>query len=67
MSKKIIIVETTIVLPNDDSPVESTRKDKLISIKGKLSEKDKDILWENEDIDIDRLLKERKLYGGETK
>jgi phosphoribosyl-ATP pyrophosphohydrolase len=59
MSKIIVVIETRIELPNDDNPVISVKNDRLISITGKLTEEAKDILWENEDIDIDRLIKER--------
>jgi phosphoribosyl-ATP pyrophosphohydrolase len=60
MSKIIVVIETRIELPNDDNPVISVKNDRLISITGKLTEEAKDILWENEDIDIDRLIKEKE-------
>jgi len=61
MSRKVVIIEVMIELPDSNSnPCESVRKERLISIKGKLNENDKDILWENEDINIDRLIQENE-------
>jgi hypothetical protein len=60
MGKLVVVIERIIELPNDDSPIQSKSKSRLISIKGKLTEELKDILWDNEDIDIERLIKDKK-------